>query len=88
MYFALVHSHLLEGTLSWGIATNINLSRLNLLHRNVLRNIYFKYTDTNLEISNRDLHFSLQIHNIKDIYKTELGMYMYRITNDIAYEPF
>jgi len=74
LYDSFIQSHLYYCTIMWGAAYNTNLIHLQSLQKQAIRVITF----SNYNEHSAPLFFKLKKLNIKNIYKFQLIMYMYR----------
>ena len=77
-YFAKVYSCLQYGILAWGGSNQTKLHRINVIHNNILRLMVFRNFPDGIRISNDTLYKSLNLLQLKDIYKLELAKFMHK----------
>lgn len=92
-YYAHVYSYLQYAILAWGSASKSVLSKLNVLHRRVVRLMtlhgplknFFAYNaeDDLGNIKNLELFKSCDILTIQDIYTLELAKFMYKASKNL-----
>ena len=76
MYYVFFYSHILYGILGWGSATDIALKPIQVLQNKVLR-IVNKITWRD-RVTNYSLYLSDKILKIADVYKLELGKFLFK----------
>ena len=74
LYYAFFYSHILYGILGWGSATQARKKSLQILQNRVLRVLNKSWKD---KITNKSLFLNSKLFEIDDIYKYELGKFMY-----------
>jgi len=77
-YYAKVYSSLQYAILAWGGSNPTKLHRLNVLHNNIVRLMVLKNLPSEIRISNAAIYKSLDILQLNDIYKLELGKFMHK----------
>jgi hypothetical protein len=78
LYYSLVYPHLTYGVTLWGSTYNIHISKLRIMQNKIVRAIFnASYND-----HTRPFYAQLQILRLDDIYKVELGKYMYNYVNN------
>ena len=92
-YYAHVYSYLQYAILAWGSASKSVLSKINVLHRRVVRLMtlhgplknFFAYNaeDDLGNIKNLELFKSCDILTIQDIYTLELAKFMYKASKNL-----
>ena len=81
LYYVFFHTYLLYGILGWGSATKTTLHPLPILQNKVMRII--NKTTVEDHVKNNALYQKYKILKIDDVYKLELGkfMYLYHVNN-------
>ena len=75
LYYVFFHTYLLYGILGWGSATKTTLHPLQILQNKVMRII--NKTTVEDHVKNNTLYQKYKILKINDVYKLELGKFMY-----------
>ena len=75
IYYAFFYSHILYGILGWGSATQARKKSLQILQNRVLR--VLNKSSWKDKITNKSLFLNSKLFEIDDIYKYELGKFMY-----------
>ena len=75
LYYAFFYSHILYGILGWGSATQVRKKSLQILQHRVLR--VLNKSSWKDKITNKSLFLNSKLFEIDDIYKYELGKFMY-----------
>ena len=85
IYYALVYPHLLYGILSWGSASESIMKKVRGVQNRIIKIMKF------LPFGSCDLkpiYEELKILQVDDIYRLELGKFMYKFNNDLLPENF
>ena len=75
LYYVFFYSHLLYGILGWGWASQTRKKPIQILQNKVLKTI--NKSTWKDKIKNNTLYFKFKVLKIDDIYKYELGKFMY-----------
>ena len=86
LYYSLAYSHLKYGILAWGNANNTLMRKLQVMQNRIIRIFNFKCLKDHVKMNN--LYKSLNILQIKDIFKLEMSKYMYSFYYRILPENF
>ena len=83
LYYSLAYPHLIYNIITWGSASKIATQSLIVQHKRLIRllsnsNEYLEHTNP--------IFKKLQLLKLCDIYKLNIGMYMFKIINGIAPE--
>lgn len=78
VYYSLVYSKLLYGILSWGSASLTTLKPLEVMQNNIIRVMQSAKWKSHVT----PLYHKLNLLKIKDIAKQELGIFMFKLTNN------
>ena len=80
VYHALIHSYLRYGIIAWGTASETALQPIKVLMNRAIRIMCFAPLG---RIDVQPLYESLEILNIENVYKLELGKFMYKKKNNL-----
>ena len=81
VYFALIHSYVRYGIIAWGNITKTNVKPLNVILNRAIRIMSFAPFSGKVEL--KPLYHQLQIMDIDQTFKFEVGKFMYKSKNNI-----
>ena len=79
LYFSLIHPYLIYCNIVWGNANNITLNKLTTLQKRAIRLI----THSHFRCSTSHLFNKLKILKLVDIYKFQLGQFIFKSINNL-----
>lgn len=83
LYYTLVYPHLTYGITLWGSTYNVHINKLRVMQNKIIRAML----NANFTDPSKPLYAKLQILRLDDVYKLELGKYMYQYINNNLPQP-
>ena len=81
-YYAKVYSILQYAVLAWGGCNETKLHRINVLHNNIVRLMILSNMPHEFRLSTDTIYKSLNLLQLKDIYRLELAKFMHKANSN------